>query len=92
MSINAVTIAKEFSLSEAELTRKSLRAFLLEQLRFIEAERKTRCAKFGVSDLWAMEQLMVEGKVEEEAILENLQRVDYLTARCKRIKAMIEEL
>ena len=29
----------------------SLRAFLLEQLRLLEAERKARCAKFGVKDL-----------------------------------------
>ena len=92
MSINASVIAKEFSLTEEELHRKSLRAFLMEQLRLIEAEREARCARFGVSDLWAMEQLMVEGKVEEEAILEDFQTVDYLTARGKRIKAMIEEL
>lgn len=92
MPIDALTIAKEFSLSEAELTRKSLRAFLLEQLRLVEAERKARCAKFGVSDLWDMERLMVEGKVEEEAILEDFQTVDYLTARAKRIRAMLEEL
>ena len=92
MSIDSKSIAKEFSLSEEELTRKSLRAFLLEQLRTMEAERKARCAKFGVSDLWGMEGLIVEGKVEEEAILEDFQTVDYLTARVRRIKVMLEEL
>ena len=51
MSIDAATIAKEFAISEEELTRKSLRAFLLEQLSLLEAERKARCAKLGVKDL-----------------------------------------
>ena len=92
MSVDEKSIAREFSLSEPELTRKSLRAVLLEQLRLIEADRKARCARFGVSDLWEMERLMVEGKVEEDEILEDFQTVDYLTARVKRIKAMLEEL
>ena len=92
MPTNVTTVAKEFSITEEELTRKSLRAFLLEQLRLLEAERKARCAKFGVKDLWEMEQLFVEGKVEEEEMLEDYQTVDYLTARVKRVKAMLEEV
>ncbi len=92
MSINASIIAKEFSLTEEELHRKSLRAFLLEQLRLIEADRQARYAKFGATDLWDMERLMVEGKVEEEAILEDFQTVDYLTDRTKRIKVMLEQV
>ncbi len=92
MSIDATSIAKEFSLTEEELTRESLRAFLLEQLRLLEAERKARCAKFGVKDLWEMEQLFVEGKVEEEEMLEDYQEVDYLTHRSERVKALLQEL
>ena len=92
MAIDTIAIAKEFAISEEELTRKSLRAFLLEQLRLFEAERKARCAKFGVKDLWEMEQLFVEGKVEEEDMLEDYQEVDYLTARADKVKAMLEEI
>ena len=44
MSVDATRIAKEFAITEEELTRKSLRTFLLEQLRLMEAERKARCA------------------------------------------------
>ena len=92
MPIDASIIAKEFAITEEELHRKSLRAFLLEQLRLIEAGRQARCAKFGVKDLWEMERLFVEGKVEEEDMLEDFQEVDYLTARVERVKAMLEEL
>lgn len=92
MPIDTTVIAKEFAITEEELQRKSLRAFLLEQLRQFEAERKARCAKFGVKDLWEMETLFVEGKVEEEDMLEDFQEVDYLTARVERVKAMLEEV
>ena len=92
MSVDTASIAKEFAITEEELTRKSLRAFLLEQLRLLEAERKARCAKFGVKDLWEMENLIEQGKVEEEAILEDYQQVDYLTYRSERVQALLEEL
>ena len=92
MSIDATSIAKEFTITEEELTRKSLRAFLLEQLRLFEAERKARCAKFGVEDLREMDLLLVEGKVSEEEMLEDYQTVDFLTAKVKRVKAMLEEV
>ncbi len=39
-----------------------------------------------------METLFVEGKVEEEDMLEDFQEVDYLTARVERVKAMLEEV
>ena len=92
MPIKTNDIAKEFAITGEELTRKSLRAFLLEQLRLFEAERKARCAKFGVKDPWEMDLLFVEGKVSEEEMLEDYQTVDYLTARVKRVKAMLEEV
>ena len=85
-------IAKEFSLSEEALTRESLRAFLLQQLRILDAERQARCAKFGVTTLAAMDELLHQGLVTEEAILEDFQQVDYLTARIERIKVTFEEL
>lgn len=92
MPVDATSIAREFSLTEEELQQKGLRAFLLEQLRQFEAERKARCAKFGVNDLWEMETLFEEGKVEEEDMLEDFQEVDYLTDRVERIKAMLKDV
>ena len=92
MSIDTTSIAKEFAITEEALTRKNLRAFLPEQLRLLEAERKARCAKFGVKDLWEMELPFVEGKVSEEEMLEDYQAVDYLTARVKRVRAMLAKV
>jgi hypothetical protein len=39
-----------------------------------------------------MERLIEQGKVSEEAILEDFQEVDYLTDRAEQVKAMLEEL
>ena len=92
MAVDAGVIAREFAISEEELLRKSLRAFLLQQLHILEAERKARCAKFGVADLEGMDQLLFEGKVSEEDILEDFQHVDYLMARAKRVKSLLKEV
>jgi len=92
MSLDVRQVAKEFSLSEEALTKESLRAFLLEQLRTLEAERRARCAKFGVTTLAEMDELLRQGTVTEEEILEDFQHVDYLTTRIGRVKKMLEEL
>ncbi|MBI3797293.1 MAG: hypothetical protein HY268_10055 [Deltaproteobacteria bacterium] len=92
MSLDVQQIAKEFALSEETLTRESLRAFLLEQLRSFDAERQARCAKFGVASLAEMDALLQKGAVAEEDILEDFQHVDYLTARIERVKQMLMEL
>ncbi len=89
MSLDIQQIAKEFALSEEALTRESLRAFLLEQLRALDAERQARCAKFGVTSLDEMDALLRKGTVTEEEILEDFQNVDYLTTRIERIKQML---
>ena len=92
MAVDAGVIAREFAISEEELLRKSLRAFLLQQLHVLEAERKARCAKFGVAGLEEMDQLLFEGKVSEEDILEDFQEVDYLIDRAEKIKALLREV
>lgn len=92
MSVNVQQVAKEFDLSEEAVTRAGLRAFLLEQLRTFDAERQARCAKFGVMNLVEMDALLQRGEVEEDAILEDFQHVDYLTTRIERIKQMLAEL
>ena len=85
-------IAKEFALSEKELLQQSLRAFLLDRMQLLESERRVRCAKFGVSSLEEMDELIRNGSVEEEDILEDFQNVDYLTTQIERIQELLEEL
>ncbi len=91
MSLDLATVAKEFSLSEEDLTREVIRAFLVERLRLLDAERRARCAKFGVNSLEEMDDLIRRGAVEENDILEDFQVVDHLCDRIAKIRALIEE-
>jgi hypothetical protein len=91
MSLDIQQVAKEFALSEEVLTRESLRAFLLEQLRALDVERQARCAKFGVTSLAEMDDLLQKGAVAEEDILEDFQHIDSLTTRIERVKQMLME-
>jgi hypothetical protein len=92
MSLSIQTVAQEFSLRAEELTRESLRAYLLEQLHTLDIERQARCAQFGVTSLAEMDELLQRGAVPEESLLEDFQRVDYLTTRIARLKQMLQEL
>jgi len=85
-------VAQEFALDEQELIRQSLRAFLLERLRLLDAERRAKCAKFGVTTLEEMDDLLKTGQVEEEDILEDFQHVDYLTTQVQHIQQLLEEI
>ena len=91
MPLDLATVAREFALSEDDLTREGIRAFLAEQLRLLDAERRARCAKYGVSTLAEMDGLIRRGEVEEDDILEDFQEVDYLYDRIERVRTMLEE-
>ena len=85
-------LANEFSLKEEEVFIQGLRAFVREQIRLLDAERRARCMKFGVSSLEEMDELIKAGKVSEEEILEDFQQVDYLTAKIERLEKLLESL
>jgi len=91
-TIDVGELAQEFSLSEEDLIRQGLRAFILEQLRLLQAEKHLRCARFGVNSLEEMDKLIAEGKVEEEEILDDFQNVDYLTTRIEHLEQLLETL
>jgi hypothetical protein len=90
--IDVQQIAQEFNLSEQELVQESLRAFLLDRLQLLDSERRARCAKFGVTSLEEMDDLLKTGQVEEEDNLEDFQHVDYLTTQIQRIRQLLEEV
>lgn len=92
MAVSPQQIAEEFGLSEEELARQGLRAFLLDQLHALEVERRARCAKFGVQSLEEFDHLLRENPDEESKMLEDFQQVDYLTHRVKQIQALLEAL
>lgn len=85
-------VADALSLPVDKLLLKSLIVFLDDQIRFYNTERLSICRKYGVSSLEELDRLIIEGKVEEGKVLEDLQRVDFLTHRIKTLQDLLERL
>lgn len=92
MVVEMKQVAQELALGEEQVLREALRALLRDKIRALEAERRARCAKFGVTSLAEMDELIKTGQVEEDAILEDFQNVDYLTHRITRLQKLLGEL
>jgi hypothetical protein len=90
--IDVQQIAQEFNLSEQELVQESLRAFLLDRLQLLDSERRARCARFDVTSLEEMDDLLRTGQLEEDDLLNDFQHVDYLTTRIQRIRQLLEKV
>jgi hypothetical protein len=84
--------AELFGLPVQELERRSLRAFFEKELRAIRMEILAICQKYGVGSWEDMNELIIEDKVEEGAVLDDFQRVDYLTAKARQIQALLEQV
>jgi len=55
---------------------------------FYNAERLRLCSKYGVSSLHEMDGLIYRGEVDEETILQDFQRVDFLTAELRKLEGL----
>jgi hypothetical protein len=82
--------AEVLGVSVKELKRQSLKALLEKELRSLRVEILSICQKYGVDSWEGMNKLIVKDKVEEGKILDDFQRVDHLTAKTKRIQALLE--
>ncbi len=89
MVVETTQVAQELAMNEEDVTREALRALLRAKIHALDAERRARCAKFGVSSLEEMDELVRAGKVDEEAILDDFQNVDFLTNRIARLQRML---
>ena len=89
MSLTIHAVADQLAMPSQDLWRQALQAFLKEQARFYNVERLRLCQKYGVSSLQEMDRLLTEGKVDEEAILTDSQRVDFLTARLRQLDELM---
>ncbi len=83
--------AEVLGVSVKELKERSLKTFLEKELRSLRVEILSICQKYGVDSWEGMNELIIKDKIEEGKILDDFQRVDYLTAKAKRIQALLEQ-
>jgi len=91
MAVETTQVAQELAMNEEDVTREALRALLRAKIHALDAERRARCAKFGVTSLQELDELVRAGKVDEEVILDDFQNVDYLTNRIARLQKMLRD-
>jgi len=91
MSIALQEVAEVLGLSVEAVQWCGLQAFIEKELRAARTEIRAICQKFGVTSWEEMDALIVEDKVEEGLILDDFQRVDHLTAKAKRLQALLEQ-
>lgn len=92
MAVDMMQVAQELAMSKEQVMRESLRALLRAKIHALDAERRARCAKFGVSSLQELDELVRAGTVEEDAVLDDFQNVDYLTNRIARLEKLLGEI
>lgn len=89
MSLTIHAVADQLAIPDQELWRQALQAYLREEARFYNAERLRLCQKYDVSSLQEMDDLVIEGKVDEDTILSDFQRVDFLTAKLRQLDELM---
>ena len=85
-------IGAQFSLNEDELIQQGIKAFLQDQLHLHEIERRKIFVRFSVHSLEEFDQLLIKHPDKESDMLEDFQRVDYLTHRIEEIAQWIKDL
>ena len=82
--------AEVLGISVKDIERQALRALLEKEVRSIRVEILSICQKYGVSSWEGMNELIVEDKIEEGEILDDLQQVDHLPAKARRLQELLE--
>ncbi len=85
-------VASQFSLSQDELKKEGLKAFLQDQLHLLEVERRRIFRKFNVNSFQELDKYITEHPDEESDLLEDFERADYLTFRIEEIKKLFRKL
>jgi hypothetical protein len=88
MSISVQAVARQLAIPLEDLQRQAILAFLRDRTLFYNAERLRLCSKYGVSSLQEMDGLIYRGEVDEETILQDFQRVDFLTAELRKLEGL----
>ena len=86
------TVAEELHVSEEDLLKQGLRAFLERQLRAVKTEIFQITSPYGLSGVEEMEVRYRDGSLEEADTWRDLQRLDHLEYKRDRLLKLPEAL
>ncbi|MFQ5633694.1 MAG: hypothetical protein ACE5I1_33430, partial [bacterium] len=85
-------VASQFSLTENELQREGIKAFLQDKLHLLEVERQHIFRKFDVLSFEDLDRYVTEHPDKESDLLEDFERADYFTLRIEEIRKLFKRL
>lgn len=85
-------VAQRLHLAPKKVEQESLRIYLDQKLRHIEAEIFRIASRHHVRDVFELDRLIRSGKIKEEEGWEDFFELDSLEAQRKQIQALLENL
>ncbi len=84
-------IAKEFNMPRSELVKKSIKLYIQQQLVKTEAELFQYCKKYGVKDVFEMDEKLKNGSLHENDIIDDFFAFDHLEYERNRLVSLLKE-
>jgi len=82
-------ISKELGVSEEELVKKGVKAYLEMELRRVRVEIYSIFSKYGVSSLSELDEKISDGKLSETDTFDEFTRLDYLESMKEKIEKLL---
>jgi hypothetical protein len=86
------TIAKEFHMKPKELMKESLKTYLDKRLSKIESELFIVARKYGVTDIFHLDEKIRSGLISEGQAYDDYFLLDNLEAEREKIKGFLSKL
>lgn len=82
-------ISKELGVSEEELVRKGVKAYLEMELRKVKAETYGIFSRYGVNSLRELDEKISKGELSETETFEDFTKLDYLESMREKIERLL---
>jgi hypothetical protein len=85
-------IAKELDISPEEFLHAAIQDHLRNRLKELAAERKALLARWHAQSFPELDQLLAHGKLREEDLLSDYQRLDWIEHQIAKIRKWLKTL
>lgn len=92
MGVSFINLAPKLQLTPEELERRSLRAYLRQELHKIQTEILHLCAKYSIASSAEMLAKYESGELSETGSWEDFFRLDHLEAKQNELEKLLGDL
>jgi sulfur relay (sulfurtransferase) DsrF/TusC family protein len=84
-------VANEFKISTDELIQKSVNLFVQQQLIKVEAELFRYLKKYGIKNVFEMDEKLKNGSLRENDVIDDFFAIDHLESERERLSNLLKE-